>query len=106
MPAAARTAARRFLNGYLATVYGRASIDAIPASTPRLRQMIRRQGARVPPAQRMRHPRVTQLVLVAISARRLRGRATVDDGDLVPYRLAFTIQRDRSGRWLASSIGE
>src|SRR4051795_352074 len=43
-PPAARDAARRFLHGSLAAVYGRGQIDAIPASTQRLRDLLHRQS--------------------------------------------------------------
>lgn len=106
VPAAARFAARRFLHGYLAAVYGRGDIDAIPATTRQLRALLRRQSGRVPPAQRTRHPRVAALALTPAAADRLRGQATVDDGDLAPYPLAFTIARDQTGRWRVTSVGD
>jgi hypothetical protein len=102
----ADNAARRFLRGYLAAVYGRGTIDEIPASTPQLREGLRRQHDRVPPAQRARHPHVARLVLTAAGAEALRGLATVDDGDLAPYPLPFTIARDRAGHWRVTSVGD
>lgn len=102
LPAPVERAARRFLAGYLAYLYGAGEVAEIEAASPALERRLRCEPPRVSPATRRRDPRV-----VALAARRLdRGRylvtATVADGGVAEYPIELTLAR-RDGRWRVTS---
>ena len=95
VPAAADAAARRFLRGYLAVLYGRGAVgDVTDASDPVVRAL-RRNVRRVPAAQRQRRPRVVDLRLVRQAPTAVLATASIDDGDLAVY--------PSSSRWTAAA---
>ena len=101
----ARQAARAFLTSYLAVSYGRAKPGALRNATPALRDRLRTQAARVPPGVENRRPRVVALRLESVAAGQVRATATVDDGDVAPYPLFATLQRQAGDRWIATTVG-
>jgi hypothetical protein len=95
--------ARRFLLSYLKFAYGRASASSVRAAVPALRIVLTRERDQVPPAQRVRHPRVVSLRVVGTTPGFVVATATVDDGGIAPYRLRFSLQ-EWAGRWLVSDV--
>lgn len=105
VPAAADAAARRFLRGYLAVLYGRGAVgDVTDASDPVLRAL-RRSVRRVPAAQRQRRPRVVDLRLVRQAPAAVLVTASIDDGDLAVYPIVFALDR-RGGRWIVVRLSD
>ncbi len=98
---AASGAARQFLSGYLAWLFGQAPAIAIHDGTPPLVARLRAHPPRVPPT--LRH---VQLRLVAIGMQPVRGDwtalANVTDGQQT-YELTLAVVR-RGGRWLVNSV--
>lgn len=105
VPAAAEAAARRFLRGYLAVLYGRGAVgDVTDASEPVLRAL-RRNVRRVPAAQRQRRPQVVDLRLVRQAPAAVLATASIDDGDLAVYPIVFALDR-RDGRWIVARLSD
>lgn len=105
VPAAADAAARRFLRGYLALLYGRGAVgDVTDASEPVLRAL-RRNVRRVPAAQRQRRPEVVDLRLVRQAPAAVLATASIDDGDLAVYPIVFALDR-RDGRWIVARLSD
>lgn len=105
VPGAADAAARRFLRGYLAVLYGRGAVgDVTDASDPVLRAL-RRNVRRVPAAQRQRRPEVVDLRLVRQAPAAVLATASIDDGDLAVYPIVFALDR-RGGRWIVARLSD
>ena len=103
---AAEAAARRFLQGYLAYLYGHGPPSAVRAASPLLRRRLGRERPRVSPATRRRRGRVAEL-----SARRLRDggfavTATIDDGGVARYPITLTLERRGRGFEVTEVGGE
>jgi hypothetical protein len=99
-----RAAARTFFTTYLAISYGRAKPGTLRGATAALREQLRVQGARVPPAIKDRRPRLAALRVEPVGGGLARATATIDDGDVAPYPLFATLRRV-AGRWLVVSVG-
>jgi hypothetical protein len=77
--AAAKTAARAFLRGYLAYTYGhRRPLEAVAPTLKRA--VVSRPVPRVPPQMRHAHPQIVALTTEGATARRVPVTATVTDG--------------------------
>ncbi len=94
---------RRFLNGYLGYVYGHDTVSRIQGATPALVGSLAARPPRVPPAARVRHPRVLSLHTTPTSAGRVVVRAIVNDGGLVDYPVTLTLAT-RHGRLLVGGL--
>ncbi|CAN5476740.1 hypothetical protein BH20ACT18_BH20ACT18_01130 [soil metagenome] len=101
--AAAQRAARRFLDGYLAFLYGRAPARRISGVTAAVRHELERNTPRIPPAQRDRTPRVVNLNVTGQARDAVIATASVDDGDIAVYPIVFTLDRYRDG-WRVSRL--
>jgi hypothetical protein len=77
--AAAKTAARAFLRGYLAYTYGHRW--PLEAAAPTLKRAVAsRPVPRVPPRMQHAHPRIVALTTESATARRVPVTATITDG--------------------------
>jgi len=77
--AAAKTAARAFLRGYLAYTYGHHRM--LEAAAPTLKRAVAsRPVPRVPPRMQHAHPQIVALTTEGATARRVPVTATVTDG--------------------------
>jgi hypothetical protein len=101
--AAARRVARRFLDGYLAFLYGRGPASEITDVSPAVGRELARNTPRIPPAQRDRTPRVVDLSVVGQAREAVIATASIDDGDVAVYPIVFTLDR-RDGRWRVSRL--
>jgi len=101
--AAARRVAARFLDGYLAFLYGRAPAERVTDVTAPVRRELVRNTPRIPPAQRQRTPRVIDLNVVGQAPGAVIVTASVDDGDVAVYPIVFTLDL-RGGRWRVSRL--
>lgn len=105
VPAGADAAARRFLRGYIALLYGRGTLrDVTDASAP-VRRALRESVPRVPAGQRQRRPRVVDLRLVRQAHGAVLATASIDDGDLAVYPIVFALDR-RDGRWVVARLSD
>ena len=102
--AAAIDPARAFVESYVAFSYGRARLGAIRSADAALVGTFAGQRARVPAAQRKRHPRVVALRVAAFSPGVARATAVVADGEL-RYPLVFFLDR-RPGGWLVTRMAD
>lgn len=100
---AARRVAARFLDGYLAFLYGRAPARQVSDVSPAVRRELERNTPRIPPAQRQRTPRVVDLQLVGQAPGAVLVTASVDDGDIAVYPVVFTVDLV-GGRWRVSRL--
>jgi hypothetical protein len=103
--ARARSAAKRFLAGYLRFVYRQAAASSIQATAPPLRHQLNRGQVVAVPAARRRHPRLISLTAAGRQGDVVRATALVDDGGIANYGLRLNIRRTSRG-WLVSSVGE
>lgn len=103
-PVQARRAARRFLTGYLALLYGRRPADQVTDITPAVRRQLADLG-RVPAAQRMRRPEVVDLKATVQAPGVVIVTASIDDGDLAVYPLVFTVEQ-QAGRWRVADLAD
>lgn len=103
-PSTARAAAKRFLRGYLALLYGRGDLDQVTDATPAVRRALRASIPRIPAAQRQRRPRVIDRRLTRQSAAAILVTASIDDGGAAVYPIVFTLDRRPDGRWLVSRL--
>ncbi len=103
LPNDAEAAARRFLSGYLAYLYGHAPARAIQGAAPALRRRLERARVRVSPATRRRRGRVVSLTGRRVAGGRLEVTATVADGGVARYPLGVLLAR-RGGRWQATVL--
>ena len=97
--------ARQFLLSYLKFAYGRARATSVEAVTPGLRRQLTRDGARVTPAERARHPRVVSLRVLGTNPGFVLATASLEDGGIAAYRLRFAL-REEGGRWFVSDVQE
>lgn len=96
------TAARRFMDGYLALLYGQDRLGEIEAASPELTEKLGHQ-VRVPPAARHRKARVSSLDAGPIRAGRVTVEATVTtEGITYPVILELRLAL---GRWLVERVG-
>jgi len=100
---AARRVAARFLDGYLAYLYGRVPAERVTDVTAPMRRPLERNTPRIPPAQRQRTPRVVDLNVVGQAPGAVIVTASVDDGDVTVYPIVFTLDL-RGGRWRVSRL--
>jgi hypothetical protein len=99
----ARTAATRFLAGYLRFAYGRASASSVQAVTPGLRRQLAGKRALPTPVERRRHPRVVSLQATGRAPGEVLVTAMVDDGGITTYALRLTLVESH-GTWLVSGV--
>jgi hypothetical protein len=99
----ARTAAGRFLSGYLRFLYGRGSARSVAGATATLRWRLSRPRALVTPAERRRHPHVVSLTADGQASGVVLATALVADGGVTTYPLRMTLQRGQNG-WLVSGV--
>jgi hypothetical protein len=99
----ARTAAVRFLEGYLRLVYGRGSAGSVAGATPALRRRLARETALVTPVERRRHPRVVAFEAVGRAPGVVVASALVADGGVTTYAVRITLRESRSG-WLVTGV--
>jgi hypothetical protein len=101
----AETAARRFLDGYLAYLYGQGPAGAIDAASHALRHRLQVGRPRVSPAMRRRHGRVVELDAHPVDGtERVAVTATIDDGGVARYPISLTLQRRADG-FLVVEVG-
>lgn len=103
--AAARTATRRFLAGYLPYLYGQGRASQVQPVSASVARTLRAGRARITPAQAARRPNVRALEVVGQSANSALATVTVADGGPAPYRLTLTVER-RERRWLIADLGD
>jgi hypothetical protein len=94
----ARRVGERFLNGYVAFLYGRGSVDEIEGATRELGRVLRRARVWVPPARAARTARIVGLQSTEQPPATVVVTATVDDGDLAAYPVTALVER-RAGSW-------
>jgi hypothetical protein len=99
----ARSAARRFLAGYLRVAYGEASASSVREAAPALLRRLRGRRVLVAPVARLRHPRVISLVATAQAHGVALATALVDDGGIANYSVRVTLRETRS-RWVVSAV--
>lgn len=105
VPPAADAAARRFLRGYLALLYGRGAVSNVTDASEPVLRALRRNVRRVPAAQRQRRPQVVDLRLVRQAPAAMLATASIDDGDLAVYPIVFALDR-RGGRWIVARLSD
>lgn len=105
VPPAADAAARRFLRGYLAVLYGRGTVRQVTDASAAVRRALRQSVRRVPAAQRQRRPQVVDLRLVRQAPAAILVTASIDDGDLAVYPIVFALDR-RGGRWIVARLSD
>ena len=103
LPAGAKAAARRFLAGYLAYLYGHAPARAIHDATSALRRRLTRERPRISPATRRRRGRIVSLTARALEDGRFAVTATIADGGVARYPLGVLLAR-RGGRWQTTAL--
>jgi hypothetical protein len=101
----ARDAGVRFLRGYVAFVYGRASADELQAASADLRRALRRSRVRVPPARARRAPRLVRVDAVLQAPGVVQVTAAIDDGDVTPYPVTAFVEF-RDARWLVTHLAD
>lgn len=101
-PEPVQRVARRFLEGYLAYLYGRGEADEIEAASPALERRLRRERLRVSPATRRRDPRIVDLGARRLERDRYQVTATIVDGGVADYPVELSLAR-RSGEWVVNS---
>jgi hypothetical protein len=101
-PVAARVA-HRFLNGYMAYLYGHGRAQAIAGATPSLERSLRARVPLVSPAMRQRYPRVLSLRSMPASAGKVGVSALIGDGELAHYTVGLLLEREH-GRLLVGTV--
>ncbi|HTU85116.1 MAG TPA: hypothetical protein VMF57_06045 [Solirubrobacteraceae bacterium] len=96
-------AARTFLRGYVALLYGQARRPQLANATPQLRHALLDQALVVPPAQRQLHPTVLSLTATR-AGRGWRVRAAVADGGVAHYPIVLNLTHAAGGGWLVSGV--
>ena len=102
---AARRVGERFLNGYVAFLYGRGSAGALIGATRELRRELRRVRLRVPPARAARTARIVRWQSVDQSSTTVVVTAILDDGDLAAYPVTALVER-RAGSWRVTRLAD
>ncbi len=106
-PASAARAARLFLGGYLAYLYGHAPAGAVKDVTPSLLRSLRAHRPRVSVDMRARQPRVLTLqVTPAVSPGRVVVSVQVNDGALEDYPVVLLLARERDRLLVTGLEGE
>jgi hypothetical protein len=101
--ARARSAAKRFLAGYLRFAYGETLASSVGTVAPALHRRLRDQRALVAPVERRRHPRVVSLMQTGQAHDVVLVTALVDDGGIANYAIRITLRDTWSG-WLVSAL--
>jgi hypothetical protein len=101
--AAPARVSRRFLQGYLAYIYGHASARRIPCASAALSRSLRAQPPLVSADERARHPRLIKLALLSSTGAAPRVRALVSDGGVADYPIELVLDR-RGGRLLVTAV--
>jgi hypothetical protein len=83
--AAEERAAREFLHGYLAYIYGRARAGEVRGATSAFTHALLARPSRVPPSMRARRPRIVSVHLAGT----LGVTAIINDGGLIDYPLTL-----------------
>jgi hypothetical protein len=101
-PAPAASAARTFLGGYLAYVYGHAPAADIRDATPPLIAAFGRVGPSLTPAGRRLHPVVVGLGAHEATGSVLHVTALISDG-IARYTLQIVLSHEQSG-WVTTQL--
>lgn len=104
--ARAQAAAQRFLDGYLAYLYGHGPARAIKGASLELRRRLEAQRPRVSPATRRRRGRVVDLSVRPLSGGRFAATVMIDDGGVARYPISLTLQRRGRGLRVVEVGGE
>lgn len=96
-------AARKFLVGYLAYLYGHGLASAVRGATRALSRSLRAHAPRVSPGMRARSPRVVSLHAVSAPVGLVGVSVLVNDGELVSYPVGLLIASE-DGRLLVSGV--
>jgi hypothetical protein len=102
---AARRVGERFLNSYVAFLYGRGGVDQLEGATRELRRELRRARVRVPPARASRTARIVRLRTTEQSSATVVVTAIVDDGDLAAYPVTALVEQ-RAGFWQVMRLAD
>jgi hypothetical protein len=103
--AEARTIGERFLQGYVAFLYGRLDADELEGGSRELTHGLRRARRRIPPARNERRPRIARLDAIRQAPGLVQVTASVDDGDVAAYPVtAFVELRDE--RWVVTHLAD
>ena len=97
----ARAAARRFLGGYLPSLYGDASTRSVTRVSEPLRTSLKRRRLRVPPIIQNLHPHVAAIG-IQHHDQRWRALTNINDGRDT-YQLDLTVA-DQHGRWIVTNV--
>jgi hypothetical protein len=100
---AAKTAARRFLAGYLPYSYRRARASQIEAASDALRRRLETETPGVPAAERDRRPRVLLIHADGAGKARAAMLARISDGKR-RYTVRLELEQRRS-RWTVTNVG-
>jgi hypothetical protein len=101
---AALRAARRFLHGYLAYIYGHGRAAHVSSATSTLARSLASRAPRVPPSMRARRPRVLALHAVTAPTGVIEVTALINDGGLVDYPIELRLA-GFDGRLLVAAVG-
>jgi hypothetical protein len=101
---AALRAARRFLHGYLAYIYGHGRATQVSAATSGLARSLASRSPKVPPSMRARRPRVLALHVVTVPTGVIEVTALINDGGLVDYPIQLRLA-GLGGRLLVTAVG-
>jgi hypothetical protein len=104
VPEGIERTARHFLGAYLPFLYGRGPASAIEPATVELRGRLVRSRVRVPPAARLRYPRIVALRPRPAGGGRFAVSARVEDGGTARYPIELVVAR-RDGRWRVVEAG-
>jgi hypothetical protein len=96
--------ARRFLAGYLAYAYGRASAARVPDAAGALIASLERHPPRVTVGRQARLPRVEQLIVTLAQSGQPAVTAVLNDGGIVDYTVELVLARPH-GRLIIGALG-
>lgn len=96
-------ASSRFLAGYLAYIYGHASVQQIAGATRGLARSLTIDPPRVSPAMREHHPRLLSLQSTPGRAGQTVVSALINDGSLIDYTIDLTLTSSE-GQLLVSRV--
>jgi hypothetical protein len=103
--AEARAVGERFLQGYVAFLYGRLDADELEGGTGELTRGLRRARRRVPPARRERRSRIVRLAAVRQAPGLVQVTASVDDGDVAAYPVTAFVELGDGG-WVVTHLAD